>query len=112
MTKTMIAILAAALLCSYANATQPWDMPANLGNLPVNYKAVALAAVKRNLKDPDSLRTLRLAPMAPSAGLGGTTNVFVVVNAKNGFGGYTGDMMVVVAFRGGSITDVFSLHSH
>ena len=32
-------------------------------------------------------------------------NVFVVVNAKNSFGGYTGDMLVVVAFSGGSIEE-------
>ena len=102
MKQMMIAIIATALLCSYANATRPWQQPANMSNLPANYKAVALAAVKRSLKDPDSLKTLRLySEMPPSPLPGGATAVYVVVNAKNSFGGYTGDMLVVVAFSGG-----------
>ena len=113
MKQMMIAIIATALLCSYANATPPWLQPANMSNLPANYKAAALAAVKRSLKDPDSLKTLRLySEMPPSSLPGGATAVYVVVNAKNSFGGYTGDSLVVVSFKGGSITDVFSLHSH
>ena len=41
-----------------------------------------------------------------SPGLGGTTNVFLVVNAKNSFGGYTGHMLVVVALSDGSIAKI------
>jgi hypothetical protein len=111
--KTMTAIIAAALVCSFANATPPWQQPADMSNLPANYKKIALAAVKRSLKDPDSVKTLRLyLEMPPSPLPGGATAVYVVVNAKNGFGGYTGDSLIVVAFKGGSVSDVFSLHSH
>jgi hypothetical protein len=83
---------------------------ANTGNLPANYKTVALKAVKEGLKDPDSVKTLRLSPLAPAdMGKLGTTCVFVEVNAKNGFGGYTGNTLVGVYFKNGTVVHVLSL---
>jgi len=52
-----------------------------------------------------SVVAMRVCNPDRSPGSGGTTNVFVVVNAKNSFGGYTGGMLVVVAFSGGSIAE-------
>jgi hypothetical protein len=110
--KTMIAILAAALLCSCATAPTPEP----LSNLPANYKTVALEAVKQSLRDPDSVKVLRLSSLAPTPvgprnaggvdGPVGATCVFVECNAKNGFGGYTGITTVGVFFKDGKVVDV------
>jgi hypothetical protein len=60
-----IAMMAALTVCA---AT----VNAGTNNLPANYKVAALAAVKDRLKDPDTVRTLRLSasrenPSAPAA---------------------------------------------
>jgi hypothetical protein len=103
-------IIAATLLCSSSNATPPWMKPADMSNLPANYKTIALAAVKKSLKDPDSVKTLRISEtMQPSPLPGGSTGVYVEVNAKNSFGGYTGLSLVVVQFKAGKIVDLFTL---
>jgi hypothetical protein len=81
---------------------------AGTNNLPANYKAAALVAVKHRLKDPDSVRTLRLSPVCPFDLPNGTTSVIVEVNAKNSFGGYTGLEAMSVYFKDGKIVDTSS----
>jgi hypothetical protein len=91
-------ILATTLLCSVVNAA-----PAIY--LPPGYEIDAMTAVKMSLKDPDSARGLRMAPVRPLIGTKGVI-VLVIVNAKNGFGGYTGDTLFAVSFQGGHVTGV------
>jgi hypothetical protein len=103
--KKLITIIAAVL------ATSTFGTITNAGNLPANYKAVALKAVKEGLKDPDSVKTLRLSSVPPTNVPGfGTTCVFAEVNAKNSFGGYTGIVLVGVYFKDGRVVDVATLH--
>ena len=103
MKKMMIAIIAAALLCSCADTET--NQAIKTRDLPANYGAVALAAVKSSLKDPDSVRTLQLSP-DPINTRGGNTSVMVYVNAKNSFGGYTGVEPVLVLFKNGQVIDI------
>jgi hypothetical protein len=98
--KTVIAILAAAVLSACATTG---NTPELLSNLPPNYKAVAVAAVKKNLKDPDSVKTLRVGDITTG---NGKIGVFVYVNAKNSFGAYTGEQPVLVMFKNGSVVDI------
>jgi hypothetical protein len=104
--KKLVLITMLAILPAFATRT-------TAGNLPANYKTVALKAVKEGLKDPDSVKTLRLSSVPPSdvGGLHGvTTCVFAEVNAKNSFGGYTGIVLVGVYFKDGRVVDVATLH--
>ena len=100
--KTLIAILAAALLAACATTPEK-PTPELLSNLPPNYKAVAAAAVKASLKDPDSLKTLTVGDITSG---NGKIGVFVYVNAKNSFGGYTGLQPVLVMFKNGRVVDI------
>ncbi len=59
----------------------------------------ARAAVTARLKDPASVRFGELRISAPASSLGGGTVVCGFVNARNGFGGYTG-MAPFVFFAG------------
>jgi hypothetical protein len=90
--KKVITLMVIALLCAVANAAP--------GNSLAHYKADALIAVKKSLKDPDSARGLRLAPIPPAVA-DNKVVVFVIVNAKNGFGGYTGDTLFFALFEPG-----------
>lgn len=78
---------------------------AHAGNLPANYKTLALAAVKGQLRDPGSVQALRLTADPPYDDRGMTV-VTALVNAKNGFGGYTGNIPAWVKFRDGRVVDV------
>jgi hypothetical protein len=85
------------------------------GSLPDNYKSLALAAVKRELRDPYTahmrieegwvMRGYVLATDANTWKPGIT--VSVLVNAKNGFGAYTGERQIFVSFYDGRIVNVF-----
>ena len=102
--RKLILVTTLAVLPAFATIT-------NAGNLPPNYKTVAIKAVKEGLKDPDSVKTLRPSSVAPTDVPGfGTTCVFVEVNAKNSFGGYTGIVLVGVYFKDGRVVDVATLH--
>jgi hypothetical protein len=75
-------------------------------NLPANYGPIALAAVKASLKDPASCTVLRLSD-EPITNGNGRTGVFVDVNAKNSFGGYTGIQPVLVMFKDGQVSGMY-----
>jgi hypothetical protein len=100
--KKLILITTLAILPAFATI-------ANTGNLPANYKTVALKAVKATLRDPDSVKTLRLSPNAPFDLADGSTAVVVAVNAKNGFGGYSGVVPVAVYFKNGRVINVLGV---
>lgn len=76
---------------------------------PENYKELVADYIRAMLKDPESARfTAWEAPYRCSfeidlatPGLGYCN--YVVVNAKNGFGGYTGDNMWNIRWRNGII---------
>ena len=74
-------------------------------NLPANYGPMAVAYVKAHLKDPASCTYLKLSNEPPHSGMSSRTGVFVDVNAKNSFGGYTGIQPVLVIFQDGVIVD-------
>jgi hypothetical protein len=96
--KLMIAAAAALLFLSTAKAD---DQALALAH----YEAKALGAVRNSLKDPDGARGLRLAPLAPLIG-DTTALIFVIVNAKNSFGGYTGERLYAVSFKGGHVDEI------
>jgi hypothetical protein len=106
------------------NATQAGIFPprppqgsppaAACGSLPDNYKGQALAAVKSELRDPYTAH-MRIQEgwvmrgfvlMNGSAWVPGIT-VSVLVNAKNGFGAYTGERQILVSFHNGRVVNVF-----
>jgi hypothetical protein len=103
--KKLILTLAVAAIAASAHA----------GDLPANYKAVALAAVKSQLRDPGSVQHLALVPTPPFAHTGPYgpqgTCVTCVVNAKNGFGGYSGDRPAWVTFKDGRVVNVVIMSS-
>lgn len=119
------AAIAVALLTASneAHAGLRWPPPkfsdAECGTLPDNYKELALAAVKRSLKDPDSAK-MRMADMKPVRGAVNANSqwvpgidVGVLCNAKNSYGGYTGEHLFQVSFYRGKIVnviDVSALH--
>ena len=102
--KKLILITTLAILPVFVTMGAP-------GDLPHDYNKVALAAVKASLKDPDSLKELHILAGMPPSDMGRMgTNVFVVVNAKNSFGGYTGRVVVAVVFQAGRVKNINSLN--
>lgn len=105
---TVIAISAVALCAAEAGSRADKDAAVLKRDLPPNYGKIALAAVKARLKDPDSVKVLRLSakPPEPSRGSRPGTVVWVECNAKNSFGGYTGVQPILVLFHNGVIEDI------
>lgn len=74
-------------------------------DLTEDERAIIAAAVKKQLKDPDSAQFRWLPFVEDNLG----KNAYCAwVNAKNGFGGYSGDTIFVttVTFNGEAIDDV------
>jgi hypothetical protein len=94
----LLAVVMIAVTLSSCAESETAQAITDTRNLPANYGAVALATVKAHLKDPASVTTLRLSE-TPMASGNGMTGVFVDVNAKNSFGGYTGIQPVLVEFK-------------
>lgn len=109
--------VAVALLLTTAAAVEAglrWPPPkfsdAQCGSLPENYEELAFA-IKRSLKDLDSAR-MRVADMKPvrdavndnSQWVAGI-DVGVYVNAKNSYGGYTGEHLFQVSFAKGKVVN-------
>lgn len=91
------------------------------GPPPTNFQAPIKAYFDLVLKDPESAR-YRFGPPVPgysNAGLiygGGVAHVGyivdVAVNAKNSFGGYTGNKFYSAVFERGQLVDVFEGINH
>lgn len=99
-----------------ANLPEPG---ADYGTYPSNYRQIIEAAMADMLKDPDSARYSGFTQpkhdqvvhldYAPNGGVGVTKTavygyaVCVAVNAKNSFGGYTGDQLYWFLIRNGQV---------
>ena len=92
---------------------------ADYGAYPNNYRKIIEAAMTGTLKDPDSARYSGFTQpkhdqivhldYAPNRGVGVTKTAIygyaacVAVNAKNSFGGYTGDQLYWFLIRNGQV---------
>lgn len=102
---TLIAI--ALLLGGCATAPDPVFPESAYGPPPANWRSVTLSYIKSQLKDPYSAK-IRLADQPPQKtavpivmGYGKREagyQVLAYVNAKNSYGGYTGESLVTVYF--------------
>lgn len=108
--KLSLAIASLALLAGCAT-TPPADVlaTADYGNYPSEFKEVIKAYTAGILKDPDSAKYEFLNyPVRGYWGLGGPKYGYVVcanINAKNGFGGYTGSKVSYFMIRNGVVID-------
>lgn len=89
--RTLLAVLLSAAVVSPATAAEPHD-----------YRRQAAAAIKAGFRDPSSIRDAMITPPAPRMMGAATRNASCVrLNAKNGFGGYTGAVDYVAVFDPG-----------
>jgi hypothetical protein len=100
--RAVIALIFSTVLCSCAATTQ---IPSAKAVMLTDAQITSVeAGVRRNLKDPESAR---FGSFRAGADATGKIGVCGTVNARNGFGGYTGDKMFVGEFRG----DFFTLRA-
>lgn len=101
MRKLALTTLATLLLASCQSVA---DQPVT-AKLPTNYRTVAAAFIKDQLKDPYSIRDaiITTRPVMLSGILIGSNKpgVCVQFNAKNGFGAYMGVKNYTVPFNNG-----------
>lgn len=75
--------------------------------VPPAYREIVKEYVRSTFKDPYSIKDARISePTSVFVGLvngGHVPGVCVAMNAKNGFGGYTGTKVYSVAFSGSSV---------
>lgn len=108
-----------------AQATTASDRPvaetvdtanADYGQYPSNFEALVKQWASANLKDPDSVRYTRIskprkeymvANLKPAFGY----SVCATINAKNSYGGYTGNQTYWLMIRGGKIERVQNIDS-
>lgn len=69
---------------------------------PANYRRAIAAAIQDSFRDPSSIRDAQITPPAPRfMGAATRTASCIKINAKNGFGGYTGAVDYVAIFADG-----------
>jgi hypothetical protein len=96
-------------LCACSSAPpRPQELSsANYGPYPQDYQQRIAAFMQANLRDPGS--AMYTAPKPPVKAYAGMRNytygwaTCMSVNAKNGFGGYTGANLYYFLFRDGSV---------
>lgn len=94
---TAVAIVATLTACQTAPAAEPQ-------RVPPNYRALAASLVRVSLKDPYSVRDAQISSPTTLSGMligGRKPGVCVILNARNGFGGYTGLQSFSIAFDRG-----------
>ena len=107
--------LFAIAACTTASAN-PQYADADYGPLPANYKEMAKAYVKENLRDPSTAH-IRVSDERPEKTEGLTSNfqhvpayrVKVYVYAKKAHGGYTSEHLLIVYIWHGKAVSVFDL---
>lgn len=112
--KYRLAFLAIALPilgCSTPPAPTPQELAAaDYGPYPDQYQAKIASYLQVTLKDPESARiSTPFKPVKTYAGLNAPQygwGTCMGVNAKNSFGGYTGNKMYFFLFRNGEISMV------
>ena len=93
---------------------------ADCGPLPPNWQTLVKAFISEKLKDPDSAKFSFNAEASPTKGYdrwkgpdGGLTFFWVAlchVNAKNSYGGYTGNKLWWIAIKDGKVLDASPYH--
>lgn len=115
---TAIVLMASAMLvtgCAPKPPSQVAISTANYGSLPTDYQQQITNHMSSVLKDPDSAK-YKFEPTykgysqdgSMSSTKGGISYGYVApvkVNAKNSYGGYTGDQLYVFIFSGGVMYD-------
>jgi len=84
----------------------------NAGNLPSDWRELALDAVKARLRDPSSVQMLQVVDIPRYSDRSSDPDwwcVTVLCNAKNGFGGYTGPITWFVYFRRNGHVDAYEV---
>jgi hypothetical protein len=97
--------LAALGLALAGCATTPIN-PTTAGPYPDDYKALVAEYVRHAFKDPSSVRDAAISDPAPGrtfAGIGWFT--CLRANAKNSYGGYTGEETRALLIRDGQVVD-------
>jgi hypothetical protein len=81
--------------------------PASSLVAPVTYRGPIAAQFKATLRDPTSVRDARISqPFVRHMGAGERYVVCVRLNAKNGFGGYSGPVDRLAVFVGGELLSI------
>jgi hypothetical protein len=101
--KMNLVVLPFVLLTAAGCATRqpsPQFTDADYGALPSDYKQIAVEYIKNRLRDPDSAH-IRVSDERPEKWPEPVHKVpayavKLYVNAKNGFGGYTGEHLMIV----------------
>ncbi|MGO8840686.1 MAG: hypothetical protein ACLQF1_05960 [Methyloceanibacter sp.] len=101
--KPLVAGALAALMLTACAPSPGTVMPYQLSD---SYKATIEATVRATLKDPDSAR---FGAMSATKDMTGSVSVCGWVNAKNSFGGYTGDQLFIGLLNDGARPAVFTL---
>jgi hypothetical protein len=107
--------LFAIAVCTTASAN-PQYTDADYGPLPANYREMAKAYVKQNLRDPYTAH-IRVSDEKPEKAEGIASNfqhvpayrVKVYVYAKKAHGGYTSEHLMIVYIWHGKAVNVFDL---
>ena len=105
MRKILLILALAAGLAGCATRLSPAETDAKYGPVPSDYKEKIKAYMEPRLKEPGSGRYNFDVPpfMAPSPHLEGGWTVTFFLNAKNSYGGYSGDKVAGCLFRQGEI---------
>jgi hypothetical protein len=122
-TLASVALLTAAGCVPATNANQPLveGVPTisselvadSYGPAPTGTKQIVLSYLARTLKDPESMKGFAIQEPKKGALYGGITNGFKMepqwyvcytFNAKNSYGGYTGQTEFVMWFKNGAIS--------
>lgn len=112
-----VAVVVVLILAGCAAVPRPEQMAAaDYGPEPVNYEAAIHRHLHSALKDPESVRDLRIAP--PMKGFfqyDGHSSIeygwlsVVELNARNSFGGYAGLTAYLALLRDGNVTQFVEL---
>ncbi len=120
MPKILILICTLALLAGCATQAQKTDQAfdaykatlpepnADYGSYPDNYKQLIQAYMSKNLKDPESARYSEFTTPRKEHAIENRKAIYgysscVMVNAKNSYGGYTGNQLFWFFYRNGEI---------
>ena len=76
-------------------------------NSPKDYKPQILKDLKTSLKDPDSLKLMQVCPPKQSKKDPSIWTVRFSLNAKNSYGGYSGERAMEAHFKDGKILYIY-----
>jgi hypothetical protein len=109
MRKILATIAACSALIGCATPTAQELASADFGSYPTNYEIVIKSYMSTILKDPDSARYNFLnSPKSGWSGFGAVKYGYIVcvnINAKNCYGGYTGNRMSYFMIKNDRVID-------